>query len=48
MAQKLFINLAIKDINRTRHFFESLGFQFNPQFSDEKALCLILGNNFFG
>jgi len=48
MAQRLFMNLPIKDVNRTRFFFESLGFEFNPQFSDDKALCLILGNNFYG
>ena len=48
MAKRLFVNLPIKDVNRTRFFFESLGFEFNPQFSDEKALCLILGDNFYG
>lgn len=48
MAQKLFINLPVKDISRTRHFFESLGFEFNHKFSNEKGLCLILGDNFFG
>lgn len=48
MAKRLFVNLPIKEVKRTRHFFESLGFEFNPQFSDNKALCLILGENFFG
>ena len=48
MAKRLFVNLPIKDVNRTRFFFESLGFEFNPQFSDEKALCLVLGDNFYG
>lgn len=47
MAKRLFVNLPIKDVNRTRFFFESLGFEFNPQFSDEKALCLVLGDNFY-
>lgn len=28
-------------------FFEKLGFTFNPQFTDEKAACLILGENIF-
>jgi len=48
MAQRLFVNLPIKDVNRSRLFFEALGFEFNPQFSDDKALCLILGENFYG
>lgn len=48
MAKRLFVNLPIKDVSQSRNFFESLGFNFNPQFSDDKALCLILGDNFYG
>ena len=48
MAKRLFVNLPIKDVRQSRSFFESLGFNFNPQFSDDKALCLILGDNFYG
>lgn len=47
MAKRLFVNLPIKEVNRTRNFFESLGFEFNPMFSDDKALCLVLGENFY-
>lgn len=48
MAKRLLVNLPIKDVRQSRSFFESLGFNFNPQFSDDKALCLILGDNFYG
>lgn len=48
MAQRLFINLPIKDVNRSRFFFEMLGFKINPKYSDDKALCIILGDNFYG
>lgn len=38
----IYINLPVKDLEKTRAFWTSLGFGFNEQFSDEKALCLIL------
>jgi len=40
--QTIWVNLPIKNIQQTREFWTKLGFQFNEQFSDEKALCLIL------
>ncbi len=40
--KSIYVNLPIKDLEKTREFWEDLGFGFNPQFSDEKALCLIL------
>lgn len=40
--QTIWVNLPIKNIQQTREFWTKLGFSFNEQFSDEKALCLIL------
>lgn len=40
--QSIYVNLPIKNIQQTREFWTKLGFSFNEQFSDEKALCLIL------
>jgi len=40
--RSVFINLPIKEIARTRAFWTKLGFSFNEEFSDEKALCLVL------
>ena len=41
-VKSIFINLPIKDLNKTRDFWLELGFSFNEQFSDDKALCLVL------
>lgn len=38
------MNLPIKDLKKTRDFWTKLGFSFNEQFSDDKALCLILND----
>ena len=47
MVKQIFINLPIKDLNKTNAFFTGLGFSFNPQFSNEIATCVILGENIF-
>src|SRR6478752_4265917 len=41
-VKSIYVNLPIKDINKTRDFWTKLGFSFNSQFSDEKALCMVL------
>jgi len=45
MATKIFINLPVKDLNRSISFFTELGFSFNQQFTNDKGTCLIIGEN---
>jgi uncharacterized protein len=47
MVSNIFVNLPVKDLERSKKFFTQLGFQFNPQFTDENAACLILGANIY-
>lgn len=47
MATKVFINLPVKNLDKSMEFFKSLGFSFNPQFTDEKAACMIVSENIF-
>ena len=47
MAKKIFVNLPVKDLKRSIDFFSSLGFSFNPQFTDEQATCMIIGENIY-
>lgn len=47
MATKIFVNLPVKDLGRSKSFFEGLGFSFNPQFSDENAACMIISESIF-
>jgi len=48
MHKQIFVNLAVADLPRSRAFFERLGLSFNPQFSNDKGACLVLGENIFG
>jgi predicted lactoylglutathione lyase len=40
--RKIFVNLAVRDLKRAMDFFATLGFEFNPQFTDDKAACMII------
>lgn len=47
MITNIFVNLPVKDLNKTVEFFTKLGFTFNPQFTDENATCMIVGKDIF-
>lgn len=47
MATKIFVNLPVKDLDRSVEFFTKLGFTFNPRFTDENATCMIVGEDIF-
>ncbi len=47
MHKNIYVNLPVKDLNRSIAFLTALGYAFNPQFTNEDATCLILGENLF-
>jgi predicted lactoylglutathione lyase len=47
MGRKIFINLPVKDLNLSMHFYSEMGFTNNPQFSDESAKCMVLSDEIF-
>ncbi|HRH23249.1 MAG TPA: VOC family protein [Candidatus Magasanikbacteria bacterium] len=47
MVKQIFVNLSVKDLQKSIEFFTKLGFTFNPQFTDENATCMIISENIF-
>lgn len=47
MAKQIFINLPVRDLRVSMDFFTQLGFGFNLQFTDDKAACMIIGENIY-
>lgn len=47
MAKQIFINLAVKDLQKSLEFYTALGFANNPQFSDGTAKCMVWSENIF-
>lgn len=46
-SRKIFVNLPVRDLTRSMAFFGALGFEFNPQFTDDKAACMVLSDEGF-
>ena len=47
MASKIFVNLPVKNLDRSIEFFTKLGYKFNQQFTDETASCMIVSDDIF-
>ena len=47
MATKIFVNLPVRNLDKSIAFFRKLGFDFNPQFTDETATCMIVSEDIF-
>ncbi|HEV3486073.1 MAG TPA: VOC family protein [Vicinamibacterales bacterium] len=43
--RKLFVNIPVRDLQRSIDFFETLGFAFNTQFTDATATCMLVGED---
>jgi hypothetical protein len=43
----MFVNLPVKNLDKSRAFFEALGYSFNPQFSDDTGACMVISDNNF-
>jgi predicted lactoylglutathione lyase len=45
--RKMFVNLPVRDLKKSMAFFSSLGFSFNPKFTDDNAACMIVSDEGF-
>jgi predicted lactoylglutathione lyase len=45
--RKIFVNLPVKDLEKSMTFFKALGFTFNAQFTDETAACMVISDDIF-
>jgi predicted lactoylglutathione lyase len=46
-TQQIFVNLPVKNLERSKAFFTSLGFTFNPQFTNEQAACMVVSDTIY-
>lgn len=47
MATQIYLNLPVKDLNKSVDFFTKLGYTFNAQFTDENATCMIISEDIY-
>jgi len=47
MATKIFVNVCVKDLARSKEFFSELGYEFNAQFTTDETACMIISEDIF-
>lgn len=47
MTKQVFINLPVKNLQKSMNFYTALGFTNNPQFSDDAGKCMVWSDTIF-
>lgn len=47
MPQMIFVNLPVRDLARSRAFYEAIGFTNEPRFTDDTAACMVLSETIY-
>ena len=47
MNKQIFVNLPVKELERSKAFFSRLGFTFNAQFTNEQGACMIVSDDIY-
>lgn len=47
MTTQIFVNLAVKDLPKSKAFFAALGYSFNPQFTNDAAACMVISDTIY-
>ena len=47
MKSQIFINLPVKELEKSLNFYTKMGFTNNPQFSDDTAKCMVFSEEIF-
>jgi len=42
MSTQIFVNLPCHDLPKAKAFYEAIGYTNNPQFTDDKAVCMVV------
>ena len=47
MSRQIYVNLPIRNMERSKAFFSALGFSFNPQFTNEQGACMVVADDIY-
>ena len=47
MSTKIFVNLPVKNLDKSMTFFQAIGYSFNPQFTDDTSACLVISDDIY-
>lgn len=44
MNKQIYVNLPVKNLDKSKAFFAALGYTFNPQFTNENGACMVVSD----
>jgi predicted lactoylglutathione lyase len=44
-SRKLFVNIVVRDLKKSKAFFSRIGFTFNGQFTNDDAACMVVSDD---
>jgi predicted lactoylglutathione lyase len=47
MSTSIFVNVPVRDLPASMAYFKALGFDHNPQFTDETASCIVISDTIY-
>ncbi|MDN5785829.1 VOC family protein [Pseudorhodobacter sp.] len=47
MAQMIFVNLPVSDLERSKAFYQAIGFSLNLNFADDTSCCVVISEHIF-
>jgi uncharacterized protein len=47
MVTQIFVNLPVKNLEKSIEFFSKLGFTFNAQFTDASSTCMVMSDTIY-
>lgn len=47
MVNQIYVNMAVNDLERSRRFYEALGFAFNERFTNDQAAALVISDTIY-
>jgi predicted lactoylglutathione lyase len=45
MNKQIYVNLPVKNLDRSKAFFAALGYSFNPQFTNDQGAGMVISEN---
>jgi len=44
MTQQIFLNLPVSNLERSKTFYQALGFRLEPRFTNDRAACVVISD----
>jgi predicted lactoylglutathione lyase len=47
MSTKIFVNLPVKNLEKSKAFYGALGYSFEPRFTNEQGACMVISEDIY-